>query len=100
MNRVKEYLQFLREANRPIYDYEKKEVKQKLQRLESKLSNTDIQNITLLSDMDLCGRYNLELRDINPKYVNVDMSKPYTKVTVEKTDFIQMKTNIINQIGY
>ena len=52
MNRVKEYLQFLREANRPIYDYEKKEVKQKLQRLESKLSNTDIQNITLLSDMD------------------------------------------------
>lgn len=99
MSKVKEYIYFLREANRPLYNYEKEDIRCKLEELENDLLKIDVQLIQTLSDIDLCRRYHLELRDIHPKYANVDVEKHYARLIMEKTDFRKMRNNILKQVG-
>lgn len=66
---VKEYLYFIREANRPLYTHEMYDVMVELKRLEKKLTVRQISDIKFLTDYDLCKKYGLEPRDVNPKYM-------------------------------
>lgn len=66
---VKEYLYFIREANRPLYTHEMYDVMMELKRLEKKLTVRQISDIKFLMDYDLCLKYDLEPKDVNPKYV-------------------------------
>ena len=113
---VKQYLQFLTDANNPLYKHEFNDVREELDKIESKLTLKDIANIRLLSDKGLCETYRLEPREINPKYVGYVLDKE-DEVTEEKrgsvifitrhkvmddrlkTDFVQMRENLIEQIG-
>lgn len=113
---VKRYLHFLTNANRPLYEYEKEDIREELKKLESKLSVKDFSNIKLCSDLDLCERYKLKPNDINPKYVHYVLSKK-DKIQYEeignviistehkvlrddmKTDFVQMKEDLMKQLG-
>lgn len=65
---VKEYLYFIREANRPLYTHEMYDVMMELKRLEKKLAVREISDIKFMTDYDLCKKYGLEPRDVNPKY--------------------------------
>lgn len=95
--------------------YEMYDVFDELKELESKLSIREISDIKFLSDYDLCLKYNLEPKDINPKYVGYVLEKDdevveekkgnITVVTRSKvlsdkmkTDFESIRNNMVKQV--
>lgn len=112
---VKEYLYFIREANRPLYLNEMYDVMMELKRLEKKLTVRQISDIKFLMDYDLCLKYDLEPKDINPKYVGyvLDEDDKRTEEVVGnmimvsehkvlsdklKTDYETKRNDIVRQI--
>lgn len=112
---VKEYLSFLWEANRPLYLHEMYEVMEELMKIEKKLTLREMTDVKFMTDTDLCRRYHLEPKIINPKYVDCvideDMRKVEEKVggiivvsnyniirEYEKTDFATMRNGIVKQV--
>ena len=103
---VKAYLKFIRETNRPLYLHEMYDVMDELKELESKLSIREISDIKFLSDLDICIKYNLEPKDINPKYIGYvideeskkgDMIKKVLSDKL-KTDYETVRNNLVKQI--
>lgn len=112
---VKEYLYFIREANRPLYTHEMYDVMMELKRLEKKLTVRQISDIKFLMDYDLCLKYDLEPKDINPKYVGyvLDEEDKRTEEKVRniivvsehrvlsdklKTDYETKRNDIVKQV--
>lgn len=112
---VKEYLSFIREANRPLYTHEMYDVMMELKRLEKKLTVRQISDIKFMTDYDLCLKYNLEPRDINPKYVGYVLDEDDKRTEEEirniivvsehkvlsdklKTDYETKRNGIVRQI--
>lgn len=113
---VREYLAFMkRHMGTSWYLYEMYDVLDELKELESKLSIREISDIKFLSDYDLCLKYHLEPKDINPKYVGYVLEKDdevveekkgnITVVTRSKvlsdklkTDFESIRNNMVKQV--
>ena len=101
---VKEYLYFIRKSNRPLYLHEMYDVMNELKEVESKLTVRQISDVKFMSDLDLCIKYNLEPKDVNPKYigyvVDEELKTSSNKVLSDKlkTDYETMRNGIIKQI--
>lgn len=112
---VKEYLYFIREANRPLHLHEMYDVMMELKRLEKKVTVRQISDIKFLSDYDLCKKYGLEPRDVNPKYVGYVLDEDDKRTEEEvgniivvsehkvlsdklKTDYETKRNGIVRQI--
>lgn len=112
---VKEYLYFIREANRPLYTHEMYDVIMELKRLEKKLTVREISDIKFLRDCDLCLKYGLEPRDVNPKYMGYVLDEDDKRTEEEmrniiivsehkvlsdklKTDYETKRNGIVRQI--
>ena len=112
---VKEYLYFIREANRPLYLHEMYDVMMELKRLEKKVTVRQISDIKFLTDYDLCKKYGLEPKDVNPKYVGYVLDEDDKRTEEEvgniivvsehkvlsdklKTDYETKRNGIVRQI--
>ena len=101
---VKEYLYFIRKSNRPLYLHEMYDVMNELKEVERKLTVRQISDVKFMSDLDLCIKYNLEPKDVNPKYigyvVDEELKTSSNKVLSDKlkTDYETMRNGIIKQI--
>lgn len=112
---VKEYLSFIREANRPLYTHEMYDVVMELKRLEKKLTVREISDIKFLRDYDLCLKYGLEPKDVNPKYVGYVLDEEDKRTEEEvgniivvsehkvlsdklKTDYETKRNGIVRQV--
>lgn len=112
---MREYISFLWEMNKPMYECEMDGVREQLGELERKLTLKQMADIEFLCDVDLCERYGLKPNEINPKYVDYVLDKDdkiieekmgnITVVTERKvlnssmkTNFLGMRANLIRQI--
>ena len=91
------------------------DVMMELKRLEKKVTVRQISDIKFLSDYDLCKKYGLEPRDVNPKYVGYVLDEDDKRTEEEvgniivvsehkvlsdklKTDYETKRNGIVRQI--
>ena len=93
---IKKYINTLREATQPLYEYQKKNICKQLKANIQTLKDLNIyDDIKYLPDKELCEIYNLKPADINLKYIGLEINELKYRA---KTDIEHMEAIAIKQL--